>query len=243
MGDALGNVRFVLVEPRTAGNVGATARALKNLGFKHLTLVRPGCDPSDDDARRMAVDARDLLEGSARSDDLDAALDGATMVVGATARTGKQRQPHWRLDRLAGEMAGVASNGRLACLFGPEDRGLTDGELDRCTHLIYLPSAEAYSSFNLSQAVLLVAYGVRMALLEREEGSGAEPRAAGHADREAMYQHLEEALSAIGFLKPDPAESVMRQLRRLLGRARMTEREVKLLRGAARQILWAARER
>jgi len=234
-----GRVRFVLVQPRSAGNVGAAARALKNLGFRRLSAVRPRCDPADRNARMMAVDAGDVLDGLVVHDALDDALAGASTVVGTSRRTGKHRRPHYRLDRFSQEMAQLASRGDLAVMFGREDHGLSDGELDRCTHLVHLPAAAEYPSFNLSQAVLLVAYELHVALLAEEPPAPLGPPAE-HADREAMYGHLQLALSTIGYLHEESVEPIMRRLRRLLGRASMTEREVALLRGMARQILWAA---
>jgi tRNA/rRNA methyltransferase len=232
-------VRFVLVSPQTAGNVGSTARAMKNLGFSRLCLVRPECDPTGPDARKLAVDASDVLERAEIAHDLDAALDGVATVVGTTARTGKHRQPHWPLTDFAGQMARHAAAGELAVVFGREDHGLSDEELDHCTHLIYLPSSAEYSSFNLAQAVLLVAWELRLAGMGRPVVEPTEVLA-DQASREAMYRHLQEALLAIGFLHDDSVGSIMRRLRRLYGRANLTSREGSLLRGMARQILWAA---
>jgi tRNA/rRNA methyltransferase len=238
--DAAG-VRFVLVEPRSAGNIGAAARALKNLGFSSLALVRPQCDPADPEARKMAVDARDLLESASLHEELDGAIGGAGIVVGTSRRTGKHRRPHWRFDELSGELASSTAAGGIAILFGREDHGLSDLELDSCTHLAHLPAAAEYPSFNLSQAVLLCAYELRMAGMEvAPEQTLAPP--AGHDEREAMYRHMEGALRTIGFLTTDSGEVVMRHFRRLLGRARMTPEEVKMLRGVARQIMWAAEQ-
>ncbi len=233
------NVRFVLVEPRSAGNIGASARALSNLGFSRLVLVRPQCDHSDSEARKMAVDARDLLDGVTLHDDLEGALAGAGIVVGTSRRMGKHRRPHWRFDELSDELARSTLDGEIAVVFGREDHGLSDKELDRCTHLAHLPGAESYPSFNLSQAVLLCAYELRMAGLKAVPGPML-PAPADHEPREAMYGHLERALMTIGFLTTDSGEVVMRHFRRLLGRARLTPEEVKILRGVARQIMWAA---
>lgn len=232
-------VRFVLVEPRSGGNAGAAARAIKNLGFDRLVLVRPRFAAADRDSRRMAVEARDVLDRAERHASLDAALAGAQSVVGTSARTGRYRRPHYRLDRFGAELGRLAAAGELAVMFGREDRGLTDRELDRCTHLVHLPADDAYPSFNLAQAVLLVAYEMRRAL---PESLGAEPLdpPAGHEERERMYEHLARALLAIGFLQDDTVESMMRRLRRLLGRATPTSAEVTILRGMARRMLWAA---
>jgi len=231
--------RFVLVEPRSGGNVGAAARALKNLAFHRIVLVDPSCDPQGTEAQRMAVDARDVLEAAERVRGLDAALSGAQLVCGMTARTGKHRQPHLPVQELAEQLCGRATIDELAVVFGREDRGLTDIELDRCTHLVYLPASVDYSSYNLAQAVLLVAWELRRSAA-RPAVRDAAGSAAPHGEREQMYAHLERALRRIGFLNRDGAEVVMRRVRRLLGRAEATREEVKLLRGVARQVSWVA---
>lgn len=235
-------MRFVLVEPQLAGNVGAAARAMKNLGFRRLVLVRPHCDPWDEQAQRMARDARDLLHDSQACAGLDEALAGAATVVGTTRRRGKHRRPHWRLDRVRSELAALVRAGEVAVVFGREAYGLSDEELDRCTHLVYFPASAAYGSFNLAQSVLLVAYELRLAL----EAPPAEAEVLGplatHEDRERMIEHLERALWAIGFLSRDSAEPMMRRLRRMLGKARLTTSEVQILHGIARQTLWLARK-
>ena len=236
---AAANIRFVLVEPQSAGNVGAAARALKNLGFERLLLVNPQCDHLAHEAVKMAVDARDLLERSELCDSLDGALAGAGTVVGTSRRMGKHRRPHWRLDDFSDDLARLAAVGECAILFGREDHGLSDLELDLCTHLVHIPAASTYSSFNLAQAVLLVAYELRMAGFEEPAGE-ALPPPADHASREAMFRHLERALLAIGFINSDTAEVIMRHFRRMFGRKELTAEEIKLLRGLARQTLWAA---
>ncbi|MDX1387818.1 MAG: RNA methyltransferase [Acidobacteriota bacterium] len=236
------SVRFVLVGPEYGGNVGAAARALKNLGFSRMHVVAPRCDLDGDEARRMAMDARDVLGAAAVDPDLDVALAGARTVIGTTRRTGKHRQPHWRLDRLVLEMARLADVGDLAVVFGREKHGLSDDEIDRCTHLVYFPSSEAYPSFNLAQAVLLTAYELRLALLDDSDAGEAPELPADHGARESMYAHLQAALEVIGFLHDDTTEPMMRQLRRMLGKASMTEAEVGIVRGIARQVLWLASE-
>ena len=232
-----GRIRFVLVEPQGSGNVGAAARALTNLGFSRLEIVRPACDPRGAEARKMAVGAADLLENATVHSTLDTALAGAQTVVGATARTGKQRKPHWRIDTFAEEVLAQKDPGELAVVLGREDHGLNDEDLDRCTHLVYLPADAAYTSFNLAQAVLLVAWELHLAGL-----APADPHhpVATDQDREAFYRHLEGALRKIGFITDQTAPSIMRRLRRLYGRAGVTEEEIATLRGMARQIQWAA---
>lgn len=238
---APGRARFVLVEPQAAGNVGAAARALKNLGFHDLALVAPRCDARAHEARWLAVDAVDVLEGARVFPDLDAALEGAGTVVGTSRRKGKQRRPHYRLDEFAPELARLSGAGEVAFVFGREEYGLTDAELDRCTHLVHFLSSEDYPSFNLAQAVLLAAYELRRAAQGAPEGEPSE-QPAEHAAREAMYSHLETALFAAGFLYEDTAEGMMRRIRRILGRAVLSPGDVKIFRGIARQILWLAQQ-
>jgi len=241
-GKAGGRVRFVLVEPQLGGNIGAAARALKNLGFRRLHLVSPRCDPLGEEARRLARDALDVLKEARIEPDLDTALEGAASVIATSRRKGKHRRPHRRLDRLAPEMARLAAAGEVAVIFGREAHGLSDTELDRCTHLVYFPSSEEYPSFNLAQSVLLVAYEIRLSLdTTPPEGELPDPPA-DHSSREDMYAHLEASLRAIGFLHQDTAEPMMRRIRRMFGKATLTHEDVQILRGVARQTLWLARQ-
>ena len=230
-------VRFVLVHPQQGGNVGSAARAIKNFGFDRLDLVAPECRHLGREARMMSVDARDVLERATVHDTLDEALAQASTVVGTTRRVGRQRRPHWRMDALAQRLVRLAAEGELALVFGREDSGLTDGELDRCTHLVYLPSADRYPSINLAQSVMLVAYALHVASLGTAERETV-GRPAVHHEREDMYDHLARALLAIGFLTPDTTDVMMRRFRRILGRAELSREEVKMLRGVARQTLW-----
>jgi tRNA/rRNA methyltransferase len=235
-------IRFVLVEPRYGGNVGSAARALKNFGFTRLELVAPREGAEHEEAVRMAVDAGDVLAAAGTHPTLDRALDGTATVVGTSRRMGKQRQPHHRLNELVPVVARLAASGDVAFLFGREDHGLSDADLDRCTHLAYVPTDEAYPALNLAQAVAVVAYELRRALDESPPEAAADEALADHAGREAMYEHLEQALSTIGFLKDGQVEGMMRRLRRILSRAELTAGDVDVVRGIARQILWLARQ-
>lgn len=240
------SIRFVLVEPRYGGNVGATARVLKNFGFARLVVVDPREGADHEEAVRMAVDAADVLAAAATHIALEGALDGAAVVVGTSRRMGKHRQPHYRLDELAPKLAGLAAQGEVAVVFGREDHGLSDTDLDLCTHLVYVPTSETYPALNVAQTAAIVAYELRRAI---DAGAPAPPQdpedefaLADHATREAMYTHLDEALYAIGFLKDGQVEGMMRRLRRILGRAELSAGDVQVVRGIARQILWLSRQ-
>jgi tRNA/rRNA methyltransferase len=237
-------IRFVLVAPRYGGNVGAAARVLKNFGFARLDVVDPREGTGHEDAVRMAVDAADILAAAGTHATLDDALTTASTVVGTSRRMGKQRQPHDRLDQLAPVIAGLASRGEVALVFGREDHGLSDGDLDRCTHLAYVPTSPAYPALNVAQTVAIVAYEVRGALeaMTPPPPDPDDEALVDHAGREAMYAHLEEALLTIGFLKTGQLEGMMRRLRRVLSRAELSAGDVDVMRGIARQILWLARQ-
>ena len=246
----LGRVRHVLVQPQFGGNTGSCARVLKNLGFGRLVLVDPAFGLEDREASKMAVAAGDVLGAATVVSGIDDALAGAGMVIGTSRRLGKHRQPHDRIDDLGPSIAAfAAAGGEVAVVFGREDHGLSDRDLDRCTHLAYLPASEAYPSFNLGQAVGIVSWEVACAAEahvdagrqdDPEDDSGEGARASDHVEREAMFRHLETALRTVGYLHPESAEPVMRRLRRLIARATPTETEVRVLRGIARQVLWAA---
>jgi TrmH family RNA methyltransferase len=237
-------VRFVLAEPRYGGNVGAAARVLKNFGFSRLDVVDPREGTDHEEAVRMAVDAVDVLRSARTHATLDEALEGAATVVGTSRRMGKHRQPHARLDALAPLLPGLADRGELALVFGREDHGLSDLDLDRCTHMIYVPTDAAYPALNVAQTVAIVAYEVRRALdaAAVEAPDPDDEVLADHEGREAMYAHLEEALLAIGFLKVGQLEGMMRRLRRILSRAQLSAGDVDVVRGIARQILWLSRQ-
>ncbi len=234
-------VRFVLVGPQSAGNVGASARAIRNVGFLRLDLVAPECDPLSEEARRMAVGAAGVLESARVHADLDSALGGTVAALGTSRRRGKRRRPNFRLDEIAPRLPDLVARGDIAFVFGREHAGLTEAELDRCTHLVHLAASAEHGSFNLSQAVLLAAYTTRLALAGPVRARATEPLA-DHEGREVAYRHLEAALSACGFLKRDTSDGMMRRLRRIFGRAELSPGDVKILRGIARQVLWLARE-
>ena len=237
-------IRFVLVAPRYGGNVGATARVLKNFGFSRMGVVDPREGVDHEQARRMAVDAADVLAMATTHATFDEALAGAATVIGTSRRMGKHRQPHHRLDALAPLVAGLASRGDVALAFGREDHGLADADLDRCTHLVYVPTSAEYPALNVAQTVAIVAYEVRRALDASDPPvlDADDEALVDHASREAMFAHLEEALLTIGFLKTGQLKGMMRRLRRILQRAELSAGDVDVVRGISRQILWLARQ-
>lgn len=221
-------IRIVLVDTTHPGNIGASARAMKNMGLESLVLVRPASHP-DAGAVARASGAADVLARARVARSVDEAIGDCGLVLGTTARA---RSAHWReLDARAGaaEIAATAAAKPVAVLFGGERNGLANEELERCEALIRIPVAAAYGSLNLAQAVQIVCYEVRMALAA--PAPGAAPMPATADERQALDAHLERVMRASGFMREGNAEQLGARVRRLIARARPDDGEVRILRG------------
>ena len=229
--------RFVLVGTSHAGNVGATARAIKVMGFSELVLVAPRWDDvlQREDAIAMASGATDVLAGARVVATLGDALDGVTWA-GATAMTPRDFGPPTFAPRvLFGDLA--ASAHRVAFVFGSERFGLSNDDLYTCHACLSIPTDAQYGSLNLAQAVQLIAYDWRQA----QGGFPVEARAAEGAKADAvavrgLMAHWRESLTTLGFLDPKAPRKLMSRLHRLANRAGLTVEEVRILRGIARAI-------
>jgi tRNA/rRNA methyltransferase len=230
-------VDIVLVRPSRAANVAAAARALKNMGLGSLVMVSAPRGLDRADARALAYGAWDLLDSARIAPDLRSAVSGCTLVAATSARD--EGRAATRTPReFAAEAAALAAGGRIAVVFGPEASGLLNEELALCQMRIRVPTHAAQPSLNLAQAVLLVAYELRLAALPPASPDAAAPRALSGAVEEALDE-LRGALLAINYLNPASPQPILSELRALLLRAAVTTREVSLLRGMARQIRWA----
>jgi tRNA/rRNA methyltransferase len=232
--DRSGRFAFVLVRPQSPGNVGAAARALKNMGFAGLRLVAPE-NYDLGQATRMAVHAGDVLSAALIYPDLSAALADCSLVVGTTARGGPYRSEAETPREVAPQLVALSAANRIGIVFGPEDFGLTNQDLKLCHRLITIPTATEYASLNLAQAVMVVAYELRMTAAP-EPQAGEQFAAAG--DVEAMLGRLEQGLIAIGFIPDENPDHIMFALRALLGRGGLRPRELDILNGLAHQIQW-----
>ena len=252
----LDRVRIVLVRPQHAGNVGAAARAMKNMGLDRLVLVAPQrWDPTQ--ATTMAVHAADVLACLRQVESLAAAVADCGLVVGTSGRATATQLGALPPRTLAPEIVAVSAANDVALVFGPEDHGLSNDDLALCQRVVSIPTAAAYGSLNLAQAVLVCAYELLLATAAADGGAAAiaparsaptgaaasagPARTLAASERlELMYAKLETALRAIGFLHRDTAAPMMRALRRTLGRAALDEQETAVFLGLARQIAWAA---
>jgi tRNA/rRNA methyltransferase len=238
---SLANIRIILVGPLYGGNVGSTCRAMANMGFSDLALVAPA-ELDMNEAKMMACHAGHVLESMRRYPTVAEAVADCGAVMGTTARRGLYRQ-HARTPReWAPTALEVAASGRVAILFGREDKGLSNEELALCTQIVQIPADPACSSLNIAQAVLVCCYEIFVALgsyIPQEEKSEEAPSVL----RERMFEIWRSTLLEIGFMKEDKADHMMMGLRRILSRGRLTIDDVNIAMGIARQASWAARNR
>src|SRR5208282_3500649 len=232
---------FVLYRPQSAGNIGAAARALKNMGFDDLRLVGHG-PLNDREAKKLAVHADDLLASATVYPSLADALADCSIAVGTTSRRGGYRSRATPLRAAAAELDALAGANKIAIVFGREDRGLTNRELKLCHRLITIPTASEYPSLNLAQAVMVVAYELMMAANESAaiESAARAPEFVAASVSGPMLERMADALVSIGFLTDDNPDHIMFALREIFGRSGLTVREVEILNGMARQMRWVA---
>lgn len=235
--ELLDNIVIVLAGTKHAGNIGSAARAMHNMGFRRLRLAAPRC-AVDEESRRLACRAAEILDGARTYDSLRGALRGLRLVVGTTGKTGGRREQACTPRSLAPRILRAAEIQEVGIVFGPEDTGLVDDDLLLCQLLLRIPTDPHACSINLAQAVMIVCYELRRCRLARR-GEGTVQRATVE-ESEAMYEQLEQALRRIGFLHDENARHMMFRLRRLFGRAGLQHSDVAMLRGIARQIAWFA---
>ena len=189
----------------------------------------------------MAMGGVHVLRSAREAASSGEAFGDAGLVIGTTRRSGKNRGPVVDVREAVQRAAtAVASGSQVALVFGREDAGLTTAELDACHLLARIPTAPDYPSLNLAQAVMVVAYELQRAVAEGVAADGRERAPA--AEIEAMFVHVASVLDEIGFLNPQNPGEIMHGVRRLLGRAELDRREVRILRGIFHQVRWAARK-
>jgi len=231
------STRFILVNTSHPGNVGAAARAMKVMGFSRLVLVRPRFADvlSQEETVAMASGAADILARARIVETLEEALDGVTFAC-ATAMTPRDFGPPTREPRsLFAELSGSAQS--VGFVFGSERYGMSNEDVYRCHAVLSIPTHPDYGSLNLAQAVQLLAYDWRQALGGfAVEARTADANLADGRAVQSLLTHLEQGLTDIGFLDPAAPKKLMPRLNQLFNRAELTQEEVHILRGLARQM-------
>jgi len=235
----MSKISVVLVNTSHPGNIGAVARAMKNMCLEHLVLVDPKQYPHAQ-ATARASGADDVLAQAEVFSRLDEALADADLIIGASARLRRLSWPQLNPRQCAEKIVAEPTGSRVAVLFGRENSGLTNDELERCHYLMHIPSNPDYSSLNIAAAVQILAYEVYNVRNEHgANGKGIDDAAMSldgesFANADAMerfYEHLNETLTQIGFLQTNHPRKMMRRLRRLFNRARMDRVEMNIMRG------------
>jgi tRNA/rRNA methyltransferase len=243
-------VRFVLVQPSHPGNIGASARAIRTMGFDRLCVVAPRVAgfAMDPEAVAFATNALGVMQAATVAAGLAEALAGTRLAFAMTGYAREFGPPLTDLRSAAARAREtLAAGGEVAFVFGTERSGLSNEDAELCTGSCAIPVDPSCSSLNVAQAVQVAAYEMRLAL----HGGAIDPAMQPFADEvpasvdqvDRMLAHLEQALIALGYLDPEDPKRLMSRLRRLLGRARPTPSEIDILRGIAAAIVERKSER
>ena len=240
-------VTVVLVNTSHPGNIGACARAMKNMGLSRLTLVQPADFPSGVAVGR-AASALDILENAVVVASLQEAVTDCGLVIGASARSRKIPWPMLSPEQLGVKVVRELEINQVALVFGREDAGLNNEELQLCHFHVQIPTDENYSSLNLAAAVLVVCYELRKAGLDSAgfkdtaEDEYWDQEKATVQQVEHFYEHLERVMIAIDFHDPENPRQLMQRMRRLFSRIRIDVMEMNILRGILTNIEFNLRD-
>jgi len=231
----LEHITIILKQPRYPENIGAAARAIRNMGIEKLVVV----DPENYDVEKVLKlathEAAGIVEEIEICSDLKTALASFTYVAGTTARLGGERQVVISPSKLAENLIPISKENKIAVLFGPEDKGLSNEDLRLCHTLVNIPTAE-FSSINLAQAVMILCYELSKASMSGE--SRFTPRLAARYELDGMYDQLKEILVRIDYINHENPDYWMNRLRRFFNRIQLRAGDVSIIRGICRQVNW-----
>lgn len=225
----LDNIRIVMINTFHPGNIGAAARALKNMGLSQLWLVDPREFPHEE-AESRAAGAKDLLDQARVVSTVEEALADCQLVIGTSARQRSFDQPLMDAEHAASMISDEARSGQVAILFGRETMGLTNEEMMLCHRHLFIDANENYPVLNIAQAIQLVCYELRRA----SKQAAIMPAPAPYPRQQEMglfFQHLEKVLRRTQFIIPQHEGRVMDKLRRYFNRTRPEKAELGMLRG------------
>ena len=229
--ELLNSIKVVLVGTTHPGNIGATARAMKNMGIVNMALVEPKEFPSDIATYRSKA-AKDVLENAEVFDTLKMAVSNCELVIGTSARERKVPWPILNPKDASQEVSRGVLNNKVAIVFGREDRGLTNDELGLCNLHVHIPTDPAYSSLNLSQAVQIMVYEMRSSILENQENEEYwDVEFADNDQTERLINHMDELMQEVDFYEIDNPRKLLLRVRRFFKRSRIDVMEVNIFRG------------
>jgi len=232
-------ISIILVRTRFPENIGSVARVMKNMGLSRMVLVS-GCSPFHSMAYKLASGAEDILERAEEVPTLREAVSEMEFVAGMTSRAGRDRAPFLSPSELMEELIPLTGKFSTGLVFGSEKEGLTNEELGLCHRYVRIPSAPAFPSLNLAQAVAILCYELGRSSCPEVEYPAPLARA---EQIEQMFEHMERTLVEIDFLESKNPERIMRALRRLFGRSKLEEREIQILQGIWSKMDWQMRKK
>ena len=239
--DLLSRIRIVLVNTTHPGNIGAACRAMKNMGLSRLYLVDPKEFPHEKAVWR-AGHALDVLDNIVVTETLDEALGDCGLVIGTSARERKIPIPLLNPREAASQALSEAGNHEIAFVFGREDRGLTNEELQKCHMHVHIPTNEEYSSLNLAMAVQVLGYELRMTALGSEafnladDQNEADVPPASAKSMTLFYDYFEKILIDIGYIDPEQPRQTMTRVKKMFNRTRLNRMEIDMLHGILKKI-------
>ena len=234
------NISIVLYKPKYAGNIGAVARAAKNMGIDNIIVVGTTGLDQEEMRQRSTHLAVDVLDKIQYCEDIGETLGRFNYIMGTTARLGKARGPFITPRVAAQDIADISRKNKVALLFGPEDTGLANEELRLCHCVVNIPTSQELTSLNLSHAVIILCYEIFISSSPVVTAAEATLKLARSEELEGMYGQIKTLLADIGFLNPENPDYWMMHLRRFFTRAGILSREVKIVRGICRQLQWYA---
>ena len=233
----LSHVALVLVRPKYPENIGATARIAYNMGISRIVLVRDSVPEHEPMAKMATHKAAHLLDAMEVHQTLSDALAPFSLVIGTTARRGRQRILEQTPRDIVNTILPELPNNQVAILFGPENTGLSNEDIQYCQMLSAIPTAD-FSSLNLAQAVAIHCYELFYATVYQPRAIPPNPSYASTFELEGMYEHLQQVLTKIDFLQETNHFYWMNNIRQFLSKIRLTGKDAKIIRGICRQFLW-----
>ncbi len=233
------NIYIILNQPRYPENIGSTARAMKNMGIQHLRIVNPRTWDEEKILKMATHAASNIIDSSQIYSNLKDAVSDIQYLIGTTARIGRKRRPGYTPRTIAKKICMLSLDIKIGILFGSEKFGLDNEAINLCSDIVTIPTAD-FSSLNLAQSVMIICYELFLAKVD-ESAFTFKPKLASIREKEGMFEHLYQVSEAIGLFKKQTPEYWMTNARIFFNRKELTSRDVKMVRGFFRQILWAVK--
>ena len=232
------DIEFILVEPSNSGNIGACARAIKNMGFRKLAIVKPRKTITKE-AFYRAKSAKEILKNAVIYESFDQAIEDKTLILATSARERTIPWPTFFIDKISGEIKRElkSTKSKTAVIFGREDNGLSNEELQKCHIHLIIPTSSEYPSLNLSHALQLVAFEIRKIILDDTILKSEKRDMVSNEENEKLLEHLMEVLKKIDFYDSKSSKQVKTRIERLLKKTRLDKMEMGILRGFLSKIM------